>query len=317
MNNLIVDSFNAGKRIDAYIAENVENMSRSGCVNLIEEGNITVNGKKIKKNYKVSEGDSIEITMPELKPYEALPQKMDLDIRYEDKDVLVINKPKGLVVHPAPGNEHGTLVNALLYHCHDLSGINGKIRPGIVHRIDKDTTGCLVACKNDMAHRAIAAQLADKTCHREYKTVVEGILEHDAAVIDAPIGRDPRDRQRMAVTDIHSREARTHYRVLERLKGYTYIECRLETGRTHQIRAHLAWLGIPVAGDPKYGLRTADAPLTERYRLTRQMLHAWEVRFPSSAEITALQGRTFRAGPPADFRRVMNGEELRWPEEGG
>lgn len=282
-------------RIDRYLSS-VSDLSRTRVQELCEEGKVKVNGKSVKSSFKVEEGMEITAEVPENTEIEVLPENIPLDILYEDSDIIVINKPKGMVVHPAPGNEHGTLVNALLYHCHDLSGINGKIRPGIVHRIDKDTTGCLVACKNDMAHRAIAAQLADKTCHREYKTVVEGILEHDAAVIDAPIGRDPRDRQRMAVTDIHSREARTHYRVLERFLDTTYAECRLETGRTHQIRVHMKYCGHPVLGDEKYGhkckIMDTQGQVLHAYKLT--LIH------PSSGK-----EMSFEAPLPAYFEELL------------
>ena len=282
-------------RIDRYLSS-VSDLSRTRVQELCEEGKVKVNGKSVKSSFKVEEGMEITAEVPENTEIEVLPENIPLDILYEDSDIIVINKPKGMVVHPAPGNEHGTLVNALLYHCHDLSGINGKIRPGIVHRIDKDTTGCLVACKNDMAHRAIAAQLADKTCHREYKTVVEGILEHDAAVIDAPIGRDPRDRQRMAVTDIHSREARTHYRVIERFRDTTYAECRLETGRTHQIRVHMKYCGHPVLGDEKYGhkckIMDTQGQVLHAYKLT--LIH------PSSGK-----EMSFEAPLPAYFEELL------------
>ena len=282
-------------RIDRYLSS-VSDLSRTRVQELCEEGKVKVNGKSVKSSFKVEEGMEITAEVPENTEIEVLPENIPLDILYEDSDIIVINKPKGMVVHPAPGNEHGTLVNALLYHCHDLSGINGKIRPGIAHRIDKDTTGCLVACKNDMAHRAIAAQLADKTCHREYKTVVEGILEHDAAVIDAPIGRDPRDRQRMAVTDIHSREARTHYRVLERFLDTTYAECRLETGRTHQIRVHMKYCGHPVLGDEKYGhkckIMDTQGQVLHAYKLT--LIH------PSSGK-----EMSFEAPLPAYFEELL------------
>lgn len=282
-------------RIDRYLSS-VSDLSRTRVQELCEEGKVKVNGKSVKSSFKVEEGMEITAEVPENTEIEVLPENIPLDILYEDSDIIVINKPKGMVVHPAPGNEHGTLVNALLYHCHDLSGINGKIRPGIVHRIDKDTTGCLVACKNDMAHRAIAAQLADKTCHREYKTVVEGILEHDAAVIDAPIGRDPRDRQRMAVTDIHSRQARTHYRVLERFLDTTYAECRLETGRTHQIRVHMKYCGHPVLGDEKYGhkckIMDTQGQVLHAYKLT--LIH------PSSGK-----EMSFEAPLPAYFEELL------------
>lgn len=258
-------------RIDKYLSQ-ASDLSRSRVQELCEDGLVTINNKPVKSSFKVSDGMVIAADIPENEEIDVEPENIPLDILYEDSDIIVINKPKGMVVHPAPGNYSGTLVNALLYHCHDLSGINGKIRPGIVHRIDKDTTGCIVACKNDDAHRAIAAQLQDKTCHREYRAIVQGVLDSDAAVIDAPIGRDRRDRQKMAVTDVNSRPARTHYRVLERFNDCTYIECRLETGRTHQIRVHMKYAGHPVLGDEKYGRKCAymdtHGQVLHAYRLT-------------------------------------------------
>jgi 23S rRNA pseudouridine1911/1915/1917 synthase len=242
----------AGTRIDKALSEMTE-LSRTRAQALCREGLVKVNGIVVKGSYTLSAGDHIEAEVPEDQPLDIEPENIPLDILYEDSDIIVINKPKGMIVHPAPGISSGTLVNALLYHCHDLSGINGMVRPGIVHRIDKDTTGCLVACKNDFAHEAIAKQLETKTCHREYRTIVMGSLEHDEGLIDAPIGRDPSDRQKMTVTDVNSREARTWFKVLERFRSSTYAECRLETGRTHQIRVHMKYIGHPVMGDLKYG----------------------------------------------------------------
>ena len=260
------------ERIDKCISLLVEELSRSFIQKLIKDGNVLVNGKPVKGSFRVKCEDEVVFSVPESVEPDIEPENIPLDILYEDSDIIVVNKPKGMVVHPAPGHENGTLVNALLYHCHDLSGINGVLRPGIVHRIDKDTTGCLVAAKNDAAHRSLAKQLEDKTCHREYRAIVEGILDTDAAVIDAPIGRDPRNRQRMAVTDVHGRSARTHYRVLERFRDTTYIECKLETGRTHQIRVHMKYCGHPVLGDEKYGhkckLMDTQGQVLHAYRLT-------------------------------------------------
>ena len=258
-------------RIDRYLAS-VSKLSRTRVQALCDEGLVRVDDKPVKSSYKLSDGEVIEAEIPADQELQVEPENIPLDILYEDSDIIVVNKPKGMVVHPAPGHENGTLVNALLYHCHDLSGINGVLRPGIVHRIDKDTTGCLVAAKNDAAHRSLAKQLEDKTCHREYRAIVEGLLDTDAAVIDAPIGRDPRNRQRMAVTDVHGRSARTHYRVLERFRDTTYIECKLETGRTHQIRVHMKYCGHPVLGDEKYGhkckLMDTQGQVLHAYRLT-------------------------------------------------
>ena len=242
----------SGVRIDRYLSD-VSDLSRSRVQALVKDGLITVNGKPVKSSYAVCAGDIIEADIPEDQPMDLQPENIPLDILYEDEDVIVINKPKGMIVHPASGIYTGTLVNALLYHCKDLSGINGVIRPGIVHRIDKDTTGCIVACKNDFAHTAIAAQLESKTCRRDYLAVVMGNIVHDDGLIDAPIGRDPADRQKMKVTDKASREARTHFHVLKRFKNSTYVECRLDTGRTHQIRVHMKYINHPVMGDLKYG----------------------------------------------------------------
>ena len=262
----------SGVRIDRYLSD-VSDLSRSRVQALVKDGLITVNGKPVKSSYAVCAGDIIEADVPEDQPMDLQPENIPLDILYEDEDVIVINKPKGMIVHPASGIYSGTLVNALLYHCKDLSGINGVIRPGIVHRIDKDTTGCIVACKNNFAHTAIAAQLESKTCRRDYLAVVMGNIVHDDGLIDAPIGRDPADRQKMKVTDKASREARTHFHVLKRFKNSTYVECRLDTGRTHQIRVHMKYINHPVMGDLKYGKPC-------RYMDTQgQVLHAHRLTF--------------------------------------
>ncbi|MBP3891722.1 MAG: RluA family pseudouridine synthase [Solobacterium sp.] len=259
-------------RIDKYIATYTE-LSRTYVQQLLEEKKVTVNGNTVRSSYKVSLDDVIEIEVPEVEPIALEAEDIPLDILYEDGDVIVINKAKGMVVHPAPGVYHGTLVNALLYHCKDLSGINGKQRPGIVHRIDKDTTGCLIVCKNDLAHEAIAKQIEEKTCHREYVAIVNGIIDHEKGLVDAPIGRDPRDRQRMTVTEKGSKEARTLFEVIERFREDTYISCTLETGRTHQIRAHMKYIGHPVMGDSRYGG-------TCKYMDTQeQVLHARSITF--------------------------------------
>lgn len=241
-----------GERLDKYISE-VSDLSRTRVQSLAKSGLILVNGKIEKSSYKLEDNDEIECDVPEDESMKIEAEDIPLDILYEDEDIIVINKPKGMVVHPAPGNYSGTLVNALLFHCNDLSGINGVVRPGIVHRIDKDTTGCIVACKNDMAHRSIAKQLEDKTCHRNYLALVDGNIANEAGVIDAPIGRDRRDRQKMTVTPVNSKEARTHFVVKERFKHYTLLDCSLETGRTHQIRVHMKYINHPVTGDEKYG----------------------------------------------------------------
>ncbi len=268
--NLICEEENI--RIDRYLSSHSD-LSRSFIQKLSEEGKITVNGKVVKSSYKVSLNDEIHVEVPEMENLETKPENIPLDILYEDSDLIVINKPKGMVVHPASGIYTGTLVNALLYHCKDLSGINGVLRPGIVHRIDKDTTGCIIACKNDFTHVEIAKQLETKTCHREYRAIVMGNIIHDNGMIDAPIGRDARDRQKMTVTDKGSRDARTHFQVLERFGKSTYIECALETGRTHQIRVHMKYINHPVMGDEKYGKKCP-------YMNTNgQVLHAYKITF--------------------------------------
>ncbi|MBR5991261.1 MAG: RluA family pseudouridine synthase, partial [Clostridia bacterium] len=268
------DEYSSGKRIDSVIAEADDNITRSAAQRLIENGDITVNEETVSKNYKVSAGDVIKISVPEPTEIEAKPQDIPLDIFYEDDDLLVVNKPKGMVVHPAAGNPDGTLVNALLFHCKgSLSGINGEIRPGIVHRIDKDTSGLLVVAKNDATHQKLAEQIKEHSFTRCYKAVVHGNIKDDEGTIDAPIGRSPKDRKKMAVTDKNSREAVTHFKVLERFKDYTYIECKLETGRTHQIRVHMAYRGNPVAGDTLYG------PKNTPKDLNGQCLHAYKLGF--------------------------------------
>ncbi|EFW23921.1 RluA family pseudouridine synthase [Solobacterium moorei] len=283
------------ERLDKYLSSNTE-LSRTRVQQLADDGMIFVNGKVAKSSSKVVTGDEISCDVPEDRPVDILPENIPLDILYEDHDIIVINKPKGMVVHPAPGNYSNTMVNALLYHCKDLSGINGVIRPGIVHRIDKDTTGCIVACKNDKAHEAIAKQLENKTCHRVYKTIVVGNITHDDGLIDAPIGRDPRDRQRMKVTEENSRDARTHFHVLERFNVATYLECRLETGRTHQIRAHMKYINHPVMGDDKYG---KPCPYMDTQG---QVLHASELTLvhPTTGETM-----TFHAPLPSYFEKLL------------
>lgn len=264
----------AGQRVDKFLSLGLPDISRSAIVNLIESGNVLLNGKPVSKNYKLSLGDVIEITIPDPVEYEAEAEDIPLDIVYEDDDLLVVNKPKGMVVHPAAGNYSGTLVNALLYHCRDnLSGINGVLRPGIVHRIDKNTSGLLIVAKNDKAHKSLAEQIKEHSFTREYEAIVFGNLRNDRGTVDAPIGRHPVDRKKMTVTDKNSKHAVTHYEVLERLKGYTYIKCVLETGRTHQIRVHMAYIGHPVSGDDVYGLKN------EKLRFEGQCLHARKIGF--------------------------------------
>jgi len=267
-----------GQRIDVFLSENIEDLTRSAATRLLESGCvIAVSSAKtgiVSKSRKVAEGERYEVEIPDAEPTEALPEDIPLDIVFEDDDVIVVNKPRGLVVHPAPGHPDGTLVNALLHHCGaSLSGIGGVLRPGIVHRIDRDTSGLLIVAKNDFAHQSLAAQLAEHTLSRVYECVVRGSLPEDSGTITAPVGRHPVDRKKMAVTDKNSRHAVTHYEVLGRYAGFTHARCRLETGRTHQIRVHMAHIGHPVLGDEVYGGRDS------RFKLQGQCLHARELRF--------------------------------------
>lgn len=263
-----------GARIDKLISESNHGISRSAAAKIIEEGGVTVNFKTVSKNYKCKENDKIVIQIPEAKPLEAAPQNIPLDIVYEDNDLLVVNKPKGMVTHPAAGNYEGTLVNALLYHCgNSLSGINGVIRPGIVHRIDKDTSGLLIVAKNDIAHAGLAKQIKEHSFERAYECVVHGNVKEDRGTVDQPIGRHPKERKKMAVTFKNSKNAVTHYEVIKRYGDFTHLRCVLETGRTHQIRVHMAYIGHPVAGDEVYG------PKKVQKGLNGQCLHAKHIGF--------------------------------------
>ena len=285
-NVVIVTAEESGERVDALLARHLEGFSRSAAQRLLESGAVLLGDRAVKKNYSVNSGDSFFVTLPEIAEIELVPQEIPLDIVYEDEDVIVVNKPRGLVVHPAPGHPDGTLVNALLYHCGDtLSGIGGEKRPGIVHRIDKDTSGLIIAAKNDAAHLALSSQLSDHSLCREYEAVVRGRLREDAGTVDAPIGRHPTDRKRMAVTQKASRSAVTHWEVIARYGGYTHVRCRLETGRTHQIRVHMAYIGHPLLGDFTYGAPSPDKGLEG------QCLHARHLRFvhPTSGELVELE----------------------------
>ncbi|MGI8384533.1 RluA family pseudouridine synthase [Robertmurraya sp. P23] len=243
-----------GERLDKVLSSVNSEWSRSQVQLWMQDGNVVVNGQKVKSSYKCSVGDVIEISIPDPEELDVVPEPMDLEIFYEDSDVLVVNKPKGMVVHPAPGHTTGTLVNGLMAHCKDLSGINGVLRPGIVHRIDKDTSGLLMVAKNDLAHESLVNQLVAKTVTRKYRAIVHGVIPHDYGTIDAPLARDPKDRQSMTVVD-NGKHAVTHFQVMERFKDFTLVECQLETGRTHQIRVHMKYIGYPLVGDPKYGPR--------------------------------------------------------------
>jgi len=248
-----------GERLDAFLARCAEGLTRSAAQKLMEQGLVTRNGKPGKKNDKLNPGDRVEYEIPEAKPVDIAPTQMDLKIVYEDEDLLVIDKPKGLVVHPAPGHQEDTLVNGLLYAMgDDLSGINGELRPGIVHRIDKDTSGLLAVAKNDLAHTMLASQLKDHTMARTYEAIVCGSFREDSGTVDAPIGRHPSDRKKMCVTERNSKNAVTHWEVVARYRGYTHIRCKLETGRTHQIRVHMAHIGHPILGDTVYGHKKAE-----------------------------------------------------------
>ena len=275
-----------GERLDAFLARSVPDLTRSAAQRLLERGAVTLRGRAAKKNDKTRLGDSLTVCLPEPQPVDLVPQNIPLDVIYEDDDVIVVNKPVGLVVHPAPGHPDGTLVNALLYHCGtSLSGINGELRPGIVHRIDRDTSGLIVAAKNDRAHLALAAQLQDHSLARVYEAVAVGGFREDCGTVDAPLGRHPVDRKKMAVDRKNGLEAVTHWSVLARYPGYTHVECRLETGRTHQIRVHLASIGHPLLGDTVYGSKKPWPGLAG------QCLHARRLRFvhPSTGEPLELE----------------------------
>lgn len=284
-------------RCDVYIAENVPELSRSFLKKLFDAGEVFVNGKAVRASLKLKEGDEVTFTLPEVKKLDVEAQEIPLDIVYEDDDLLVINKSRGMVVHPAAGNEDGTLVNALMHHCGDnLSGINGVMRPGIVHRIDKDTTGLLVVAKNDCAHQALTDQLSDRTLSRTYYAIVHGNIKEDNFTVDAPIARDPSDRKKMAIAKKDGRNAVTHISVLERFGKYTYIRCKLETGRTHQIRVHTKSIMHPILGDKTYGLKK------EEFSLAGQLLHAGEIGFvhPTTGEKVS-----FSAPLPQDFSETL------------
>lgn len=301
LQRLTVSPEEAGVRIDKYLAEQLTDITRSYLQKLLKDGSVQMNGKPVKTSTKTAAGAVIELTIPEPEEPEILPEDIPLDILYEDSDVILINKPKDMVVHPAAGHYTGTLVNALMYHCKgDLSGINGVLRPGIVHRIDKDTTGVLIVCKNDKAHNALAEQLKEHSITRKYRAIVCGNLKEDEGTVDAPLGRHPQDRKKMAIVRTGGKRAVTHYRVLERFGNYTYIECQLETGRTHQIRVHMASLGHPLLGDEVYG--RVKSP----FKLEGQTLHAMVLGFihPTTGEYME-----FEAPLPEYFEKLL--EKLR------
>ena len=284
------------QRLDAFLASSLDGLTRSQATRLIESSEVAVNGRAVSKSYKLAGGEDVAVTLPEPEPVEAVPQDIPLDVVYEDADVIVVNKPSGMVVHPAPGHPDGTLVNALLCHCAGtLSGVGGALRPGIVHRIDRDTSGLIIAAKNDAAHQYLSAQLADHTLARTYECIVVGALREDRGTVDAPIARHPTDRKRMAVV-AGGREAVTHWEVIARYPGYTHVRCRLETGRTHQIRVHMAYIGHPILGDTVYGAKK-EVP-----GLTGQCLHAVGLRFlhPRTHEVVELS-----CPLPDEFTRML------------
>lgn len=295
----IAEGEDRGERIDKFIVESLEeDVSRTQVQQWIKDGHLLVNGGVVKPNYKLAEGDKLQLAIPEPEELRLEPEPIPLDVVYEDSDVIVVNKPRGLVVHPAPGHYSGTLVNALLYHCRDLSGINGVMRPGIVHRIDKDTSGLLMAAKNDLAHASLAAQLKEHSVNRKYLAVVHGNVAHDHGTIDAPIGRDPYDRKLYTVTDKNSKHAVTHFVVLERFGDYTLVELKLETGRTHQIRVHMKFIGHPLAGDPAYGPARSKSVTIEG-----QALHAALLGFVHPRTGEQLQ---FEAELPEDMQHLLH-----------
>ncbi|HHW41511.1 MAG TPA: RluA family pseudouridine synthase [Syntrophomonadaceae bacterium] len=295
-----VDRDAAGKRLDQFLTHCIPSLSRSQVQRLIEKGNVLVNSKKERSSFRVRLNDEVEMIVPPPEQITLSPEPIPLDILYEDDDLLVINKPAGLVVHPAAGHRSGTLVNALLNHCPDLSGIGGYLRPGIVHRLDKDTSGLMLVSKSDLTHRELAAQLKARKIKRKYLALVHGEVREEKGLIDAPLGRDPLNRKRITVLskdDPYGREARTHYRVKERFPGYTLLDVELETGRTHQIRVHLAYAGYPVAGDPVYG------PRRNPLQLPGQALHAYRITFthPRTGELL-----NFEAPPPPAFSQALD-----------
>ena len=300
MENLefIVSEAQNGLRFDKLCVEILPDLSRTRIQDLIANGFITINDLEVKANTKVKINDIISAEWPEDEELKVEAEEMDLDVLYEDKDLIVINKPKGMVVHPGAGNPNHTLVNGLLAHCKDLSGINGVLRPGIVHRIDKDTSGCLVVAKNDLAHQNLSEQLAKRTLKRTYIALVHGVIQHNVGTIEAPIGRDKSDRQKMTVTSMNARPALTHFKVMKRYEAYTLVECQLDTGRTHQIRVHFQYINFPIVGDPKYSIK-------KTLETQGQCLHAQRIEFihPRTQEVMQ-----FEAEMPEVFKQVL--EEL-------
>ena len=288
-----------GQRLDVFVVERFPELSRSHVQKLIEQGNVLVDGMVRKANYKLRGGEAVQVTVPQAEPISVEPEDIPLDILYEDKDIIVVNKARGMVVHPASGVYSGTLVNALLYHCQDLSGINGEIRPGIVHRLDKDTSGVMVCAKNDTAHLDLAEQIRTKTAHRTYWAIVHGNIKEEAGIIKGDIGRHPTDRKKMAIVRENGKPAVTHFKVLERFGEYTLVECQLETGRTHQIRVHMTSIGHPLINDPKYGPKKSSP-----FAINGQALHSLQLTLTHPV---TKEEMTFTAPIPTDMEKILTG----------
>ena len=302
MNNMEPVVFSAeekGQRLDVFVVEKCPELSRSHVQKLIEQGHVLVDGAQRKANFKLRGGEAVQVAQPEAEPITAAPEDIPLDILFEDKDIIVVNKARGMVVHPASGVYSGTLVNALLYHCQDLSGINGEIRPGIVHRLDKDTSGVMVCAKNDTAHLDLAEQIRTKAAHRTYWAIVHGNIKEEAGIIKGDIGRHPTDRKKMAIVRENGKPAVTHFKVLERFGEYTLVECKLETGRTHQIRVHMNSIGHPLVNDPKYGPKKSSP-----FAIQGQALHSLQLTLTHPV---TREEMTFTAPLPADMEKILTG----------
>ena len=302
MNNMEPMVFKAevkGQRLDVFVVEHCPELSRSHVQKLIEQGMVLVDGAQRKANYKLRGTEEVQVSVPEAEPITAAPEDSPLDILYEDKDIIVVNKARGMVVHPASGVYSGTLVNALLHHCQDLSGINGEIRPGIVHRLDKDTSGVMVCAKNDTAHLDLAEQIRTKTAHRTYWAIVHGNIKEEAGIIKGDIGRHPTDRKKMAIVRENGKPAVTHFKVLERFGEYTLVECKLETGRTHQIRVHMTSIGHPLVNDPKYGPKKSSP-----FAIQGQALHSLQLTLTHPV---TKEEMTFTAPVPSDMEKILTG----------
>lgn len=288
-----------GQRLDVFVVEKCPELSRSHVQKLIEQAHVLVDGAQRKANFKLRGGEAVQVTLPEAEPISVEPEDIPLDILFEDKDIIVVNKARGMVVHPASGVYSGTLVNALLYHCQDLSGINGEIRPGIVHRLDKDTSGVMVCAKNDTAHLELAEQIRTKAAHRTYWAIVHGNIKEEAGIIKGDIGRHPTDRKKMAIVRENGKPAVTHFKVLERFGEYTLVECKLETGRTHQIRVHMTSIGHPLVNDPKYGPKKSSP-----FAIQGQALHSLQLTLTHPV---TREEMTFTAPLPADMEKILTG----------